>query len=52
MLAKQALGILLETHFAPVILERRSLELFAWAGLNHDPPDLSLPSRWIIGKSH
>jgi hypothetical protein len=31
-------------HFALVILEMESHKLFAWLVLNHNPPDLSLPS--------
>jgi hypothetical protein len=33
-------------HFALVILEMGSCELFPWTGLKWDPPDLSLPSSW------
>jgi hypothetical protein len=46
VLAKQVLYHLSHTSslvFALVVLEMGSHKLFAWAGLNHDPPDLSLP---------
>jgi hypothetical protein len=31
-------------HFSLVILEMESQELFAWASLKHEPPNLSLSS--------
>jgi hypothetical protein len=43
----QASSLLLQptppVHFALVILEMESLKLFAWASLNLDLPNLSLP---------
>jgi hypothetical protein len=32
-------------QFALVILEMGSCDVFAWLALNHDPLDLSLPTR-------
>jgi hypothetical protein len=37
-------GITGTCHLAQSLVEMRSLNLYAWAGSNHNPPDLHLPS--------